>query len=330
MSACGGDGARLLADVGGTNARFAWQAGPGTPIDAARSYRCAEHASLQDAIATYLRDSGLAAPAQAAIGIANPVLGDAVRMTNHHWSFSTEQLRRALGLQRLLVLNDFTALAMAVPTLHPDEKRRLCGGAAASDAAIAVIGPGTGLGVSGLIPNGAGGWNALRGEGGHATLAGATARERAVLDRLQQRFGHASAERAVSGPGLVWMYEALCALDGACVPAGIDVDAAWVANAALQRIDARADEALELLFAFLGSMAGNLALTLGARGGVYLGGGVLPRVIERLEASRFRERFVGKGRFRAYLEDIPVFLIEARESPALRGVAAALACCTAV
>lgn len=314
---------RLLADVGGTNARFAWQAGAGRELEDARVYRCAEHASLQDAIATYLRDSGHGAPAQAAIGIANPVLGDEVRMTNHHWSFSTEQLRRALGLQRLLVLNDFTALALAVPSLRPDERRQLCGGPAVADAAIAVIGPGTGLGVSGLIPNGAGGYSALQGEGGHATLCATTEREHAVLERLRERFGHASAERAVSGPGLGWMYEALCRLDGVAAPE--HADAATIANAALERTDAHAAEALELLFAFLGSMAGNLALTLGARGGVYLGGGVLPRVIERFEASAFRERFVAKGRFRAYLEAVPVFLIEARESPALRGVAAALA-----
>lgn len=313
--------ARLLADVGGTNARFAWQPAAGAPLQDIRSYRCAEHPSLQLAIETYLQDSGHAGAAQGAIGIANPITGDRVQMTNHHWSFSIAALREALGLQRLLLLNDFAALAMALPILRPEEKIQLCGGQPEAGTAMALIGPGTGLGVSGLLPCGKG-YRALEGEGGHATLCGVTALENAVLARLQQRFGHASGERAVSGPGMVWVYEALCALDGVPVPDGLDAPS--ISAAALARRDARAEQTLDLLFAFLGSIAGNLALTLGARGGVYLGGGVLPRIIERLPGSTFHERFVGKGRFRSYLNSVPVYLIQAQESPALRGVAQAL------
>ncbi|MCU7370184.1 glucokinase [Paucibacter sp. O1-1] len=313
--------ARLLADVGGTHARFAWQPTAGAPLRDVQTYRCAEHPSLQQAIETYLRDSGNAGAAQGAIGIANPITGDRVQMTNHHWSFSIEALRETLDLRRLLVLNDFAALAMALPMLRPDEKQQLCGGQPVPGAAMALIGPGTGLGVSGLLPCGEG-YRALEGEGGHATLCGVTELEVAVLAQLQRRFGHASAERAVSGLGMVWVYEALCALDGVPVPAGLD--APGISAAALAGSDARAAQTLDLLFAFLGSMAGNLALTLGARGGIYLGGGVLPRVIERLDASPFYDRFVGKGRFRGFLEAIPVYLIRAQESPALRGIAQAL------
>ncbi|WP_310388603.1 glucokinase [Roseateles sp.] len=315
----------LLADIGGTNARFAWQSEAGAPIEAVCTYPCAEFASLQLAIAAYLLELGRGRPGQAAIGIANPVSGDRVSMTNHHWSFSIEQMRQQLSLRRLVVMNDFTALALALPDLGVDEKRLICGGVPLPSAAMALIGPGTGLGVSGLIPSGSGAdlrYQALDSEGGHATLCASTPREWAVLQCLQARFGHASAERAVSGQGLVWVYEALCSLDGAPIP--IDLSAAQISAAALDHSDARADETLQLFFAFLGAMAGNLALTLGARGGLYLGGGILPRLADRLARSAFQSRFVGKGRFSDYLQTIPVYLIQTQESPALRGVARAL------
>ena len=322
--------AKLLADVGGTNARFAWQSAAGGPVEDMRIYPCAAFASLQLAIETYLLELGRGRPSQAAIGIANPVSGDQVSMTNHHWSFSIEQMRQALGLQKLVVMNDFTALALALPDLTPEEKQLICGGTPVPGAALALIGPGTGLGVSGLIPSGNGEsfkYQALDSEGGHGTLSASTPREWAVLQYLQERFGHASAERAVSGQGLVWVYEALCSLDGAPIPTQINeapLNAAQISAAALAHSDSRADETLELFFAFLGAMAGNLALTLGARGGLYLGGGILPRLADRLACSAFQARFVGKGRFSNYLQAIPVYLIQTQESPALRGIARAL------
>ncbi|WP_425260482.1 glucokinase [Rubrivivax sp. RP6-9] len=316
-------GPRLLADIGGTNARFAWQAGPGAAPEAVQVLACAEHATLLDAARRYLAETGLATPRLGAIGIANPVTGDAVQMTNHHWSFSIEALRTALGLQRLVVMNDFEALARSLPLLGADEKVQIAGGRAADGqgAPIALIGPGTGLGVGGLVPT-RGGWVPLAGEGGHVTLAPVTPREAAVVAALQQRFGHASAERAVSGPGLVWLVEALCAVDG--VPAPPDLDAARVTQRGQDGSCARCTEALQLFFAFLGSTAGNLALTLGARGGVYLGGGIVPRLQGLLKASDFHARFVGKGRFRGYLAAMPVVLITSTQHPALRGAAAAL------
>ncbi len=315
----------LLADIGGTNARFAWQSSAGGAIEDLHIYPCAEFASLQLAIEAYLLQLGRGRPGRAAIGIANPVSGDRVSMTNHHWSFSIEQMRQALGLQKLVVMNDFTALALALPDLAADEKRLICGGTPVPGSALALIGPGTGLGVSGLIPSGIDGdfnYQALHSEGGHGTLCASTPREWAVLQCLQERFGHASAERAVSGQGLVWVYEALCSLDGAPMPSPLS--AAQISAAALDHSDARADETLELFFAYLGSMAGNLALTLGARGGLYLGGGILPRIADRLADSVFQARFVGKGRFSNYLQAIPVYLIQTQQSPALRGIARAL------
>ena len=316
-------GARLLADVGGTNARFAWQAGPGGLIDQQITLPTAAYPGIADAIRDYLQRIARAAPPACSIAIANPVVGDAVRMTNHHWSFSIEALRQEIGLQRLLVVNDFTALALALPALQPEELRQVGGGSAQPAAPIGLIGPGTGLGVSGLLPDGHGGWVPLQGEGGHITLAGRTPRERAVLERIEARYGHASAERAVSGQGLVDVYRSLCELDRPQAPPPA-LSAAEISAAALAEDDPLAREAVLLMCAFLGTAAGNLALTLGALGGVYIGGGIVPRLGEAFARSDFRERFESKGRFRELLARIPVYVIHAERSPALLGAARAL------
>lgn len=317
-------GARLLADVGGTNARFAWQAGPGAEIEAAHTLPCSGHATLADALREYLRRVGRDLPPSCSIAIANPVVGDRVTMTNHHWTFSIAALKAELGLRDLLVINDFTALALALPSLRADERRQLGGQAARADAAIGLIGPGTGLGVSGLVPDGHGGWLPLQGEGGHVTLAGTTAREKAVLERLAEQHGHASAERAVCGQGLVDIHRALAALDRPAAPA-TDLAAPAITQAALDGSDASCVEALSLFCAFLGIVGGNLALTLGAKGGVYIGGGIVPRLGRWFDGSPFRARFDAKGRFASYVAEIPVFVIDAQRSPALLGAAAACA-----
>ncbi len=316
-------GPRLLADIGGTNARFAWQAAAGQPIEKLRIYRCTEHASLFLAIRRYLSDIAQPAPAVASIAIANPVTGDLVQMTNHGWSFSVAELRHALGLRRLLVLNDFTALALALPLLTDQDRRQVGGSEAKETASIALIGPGTGLGVSGLLPDGRGGWVPLQGEGGHVSLAANSPREQQVLSWLDARYGHASAERAICGQGLCDLHAALQAIDDAAsVPSRLS--AADILQAALERGDARCVETVDLFCAFLGSVAGNLALTLGSRGGVYVGGGIVPRLGQVFDRSAFRARFEAKGRFSGFLAEIPVYVIVAPKSPALAGAAAAL------
>lgn len=312
---------RLLADVGGTNARLAWQDGPGAPIEHVQVLPVADHASLQLAIRVYLKQLGRQ-PGAAAIAMANPVTGDHVRMTNHDWSFSQTALREELGLTTLRVLNDFTALALALPHLPVHELRQVGGGAAVPGAAIALLGAGTGLGVSGLLPDGAGGWAPIAGEGGHVTLPAATARERVLMDALVQRHGHASAERVASGTGLLETCQILCEADG--VDAGVFTRAADVSEAALQGRHPQAHEALQIFCGVLGAVAGNLALTLGARGGVYLGGGVVPRLGTWFDRSPFRDRFEAKGRFQNYLREIPVWVITSPQSPALLGAACAL------
>ncbi|CAN7499619.1 glucokinase [Rhizobacter sp. LjRoot28] len=313
---------RLLGDIGGTNARFAWQAAAGAPLTDVATYPCAAYPTVLDAVGEYLRAHTKPAPRWSAVGIANPITGDRVQMTNHNWSFSISDVRDRLGLDRFLLINDFTALALSLPALSAEELRQVGGGAPVPHAAVALLGPGTGLGVSGLVHSADGKLSVpLNGEGGHVTLGGTNAREDAVIAVLRERFGHASAERALSGPGLVNLYEALCTLDGI---AAAPMTAAAVTAAAASGSDSRAVEAEGMFFSLLGTVAGNLALSLGARGGVYIGGGIVPRLGSRIDASAFRSRFEQKGRFQAYLAAIPVFVVTAEVSPALVGAARAL------
>lgn len=315
------DAPRLVADVGGTNARLGWQDGAGASITDVRIYRCAEHPSLQSVIETYVTERGGRRPVQAGVGIACPITGDQVRMTNHSWSFSIQAMQAGLGLDRLVVINDFTALALAMPDVPAHERWQVGGGEPVPQAPVAVIGPGTGLGVSGLLPGPGGRWVPLMGEGGHVTLSPVTPEERAVVEVLQARFGHASAERAISGQGLENLYQALGAVDGVAVEA---LSAAEVSTRALAGTDPRCGRALALMCALLGTVAGNLALTLGARGGVYLVGGILPRLGAAFEQSAFRARFEAKGRYEALMRDMPCWVVTSPTSPALAGAARAL------
>lgn len=316
---------RLLADVGATNARFALQNGAGGEIAQVQTLLCADHACLKSAINHYLaHQASDRRPSLAciAIAIANPIQGDRMQMTNHDWSFSISTLRTALGLQRLELLNDFTALALALPHLPATDLRQVGGrpGASALDSgtALGLIGPGTGLGASGLVPDGRGGWCPLQGEGGHVTLTATNEAEQRVLSLLWARFGHVSAERAISGQGLSNLYGALTQRDTGLWPDQLP-GAAHITQRAIANQDPRALETLDLFFAFLGNVAGNLALTLGAWGGVFLGGGILPRLGSRIEASHFRARFESKGRFEGQLKTVPVWVIETQQSPALLG-----------
>ncbi len=310
----------VVADIGGTNARFALIAAQGDgQLHHQRTYFCADFARMEDALGAYIHDSGCAINS-AAIAIATPIAGDSVQMTNHHWQFSIQRAQRELQLQRLLVLNDFTALAMSLPHLPAQQLVQLGGRQAVTDAAIGVIGPGTGLGVSGLLRCDDK-WQPLASEGGHVTFAPRSRREWQVCEILTQRYqSFPSYERIVSGPGLCAIYESLCELDGADP---LVHSPAEVAQHAVQRTDARFAEVFDFFCGALGSAAGNLALTLGARGGIYIGGGIVPRWGDAFLQSRFREAFEAKGRLRSYLADIPVFVVHAA-MPALIGAASAL------
>lgn len=311
---------RLLGDVGGTNARFAWQAHAQEPLQHCHVLACAEYTGLAEAIEAYLSIAGLPNPLAAGIGIANPITGDQIVMTNHHWSFSVEALKHRLSLEKLKVINDFTALALALPSLTENQKIKIGGGVAQQQAPMALLGAGTGLGVSGLIPVGPR-WLAISGEGGHVTLAAQTAEEFRVIKCIQEKYGHASAERLLSGQGLVDLYQIL-SQDLENSPRLLH--AGEISQLALENHDPLCLACLDMFAGFLGSVAGDLALTLGARGGVYIGGGIVPRLLGWFQTSRFRQQFEAKGRFANYLKSIPVWVIQSDESPALLGAARAL------
>jgi len=309
----------LVGDIGGTNARFGLVSPDGELLHL-RVLADADYPGIAEAVDAYLGErDGLPRPRRGAIAIASPVAGDEVRMTNHPWVFSVSGLKSRLRFQRLDVINDFTAQALALPHLKDADKVKIGGGDAAPGYPIGVLGPGSGLGVSGMIAAGKR-WMPLAGEGGHATMPPVTDRESTVLGAMRRHLDHVSGERVLSGPGLVNLYNSLAEVDG--VPAR-QYTAAQITDADTGRSDPLCAEATEMFCAMLGTVAGNLALTLGARGGVYIGGGIVPRLGERFAASGFRQRFEAKGRFHDYLRAIPTYVV-IHKLPAFLGCAAAL------
>jgi len=318
-----------VGDVGGTNARFALLDDNDAP-HTTQTFRTDDFPSLSSAIETYLSEQKVISLSAAAVAIATPIVGDSVKLTNNHWSFSIDATRKALNLDRLHVVNDFTALALSVPHLPMSELSQVGGGQLQEHHAKAVIGPGTGLGVSGLVPCGKY-WEPLQGEGGHVSLGVRTAREFAVYEQLMKRFRHVSAERFLSGPGLVNIVSALREIDGL---SPYEYSPADVTTWGMARYEAknsdveyiaqpeheRCEEALHIFCQLLGSCAGNLVLTLGAEGGAYIGGGIVPKLGHFFENSDFRQEFEAKGRMQAYLQKIPTFVIRS-EYPALIGAA---------
>ena len=324
MSQGGTTPMRLLADVGATHVRFASQDGAAEPLQHVARYVCRDFDTLADAIFYHLHREGLPRPRSCAIGIATAVTGDHVRMTNHHWSFSTRALQSALGAERVLVINDFTALALALPALGPQSMRKVGGGEPVAGAAKGLVGPGTGLGVSGLLRSDDGATLvAVGGEGGHATLSSYEPEERAVLDLLHRRFGHVSAERAVSGPGLENLYMALAELRGLKLAPGEGRAAPAITAAALAG-EPFSSEVVTMFCALLGDVAGHVALTLGARGGLYIGGGIVPRLGDWFDRSPFRARFESCGRLTSYLRAIPTYVVQEADQAPLLGASRAL------
>ncbi len=310
----------LVADIGGSNARFAIaRREGGIALDHVLSMPCDDHPDLVTAVGHYLATVGAALPRSAAIAIAGPALGDRAEVTNRRgWSFSIAAVRERLNLARLEVINDFTAVALSLPHLAPQELRQVGGGTGAEGEPKAVIGPGTGLGVSGII-KADGHWIAVEGEGGHATFAPMSERESRIADALRVPLGHVSWERVLSGPGLVHLYGAIARLEDrrpeALSPETI-ADRGAAGTCPLCR------ETLQVFCAALGTAAGNLALTFGARGGVYLAGGILPRLSDFFTSSEFRSRFESKGRLSLYVRPIPTWVIIAA-NPGLIGAAVA-------
>lgn len=313
----------LVADIGGTNARFALC----DPADAppqrllqVQSLRTADFASLQHAAGHYLAAVS-ARPRRAAMALACPVDGDEMRLTNRAWSFNRHELREALGLDELRLVNDFGAIARAVPVLGPDDRALLHGrDRDFLQGPVSVLGPGTGFGVALLVGSAADGWQVVETEGGHAGFAPQDDEERAIADWVAARHGRASWERLLSGSALVAIETVLGAHDGRGPRR--PREPGEIVAAALEGRDAVARRALARFCAILGSVAGDVALVHGARG-VVIAGGIVPRFLPFLRASAFRERFLDKGRFAAWLEGVAVQVLT-HPNPGLAGAAVAL------
>ncbi|MBC3450127.1 glucokinase [Pseudomonas mosselii] len=310
--------ALLVGDIGGTNARFAlWR---DHELQAVQVLATADYTSPEQAIEAYLADQGIARGGLAAVclAVAGPVDGDEFRFTNNHWRLSRSAFCQTLQVERLLLINDFSAMALGMTRLRDGEFREVCAGLADPSRPALVIGPGTGLGVGSLLRLGEH-WLALPGEGGHVDLPVGNAREAAIHQEIHRQIGHVSAETVLSGGGLVRLYQAICVLDGVTPT---HKTPAQITDAALAS-EPRALAVIEQFCRFLGRVAGNNVLTLGARGGVYIVGGVIPRFAELFLRSGFAASFADKGCMSGYFAGVPVWLVTA-EFSGLLGAGVAL------
>lgn len=306
----------LVGDVGGTNARFALVDAEGR-VRNLHVFEARKYTSLTDVIAEYLeRTVGRKRPARAVIAVAGPVMDGEIEFTNLDWQVSEGDLLATFEFEAVKLINDFAGQALACPLLQPDDLRvlgpKLRGG---SDCPMVVLGAGTGFGVAGLA-RGDRGDLALATEGGHAAFAPSDEVEYAVWKRLKAEHGRVSIERLLSGQGLYDLYMTLAEMKGAQAFLTDQRAVMEAGNAG----DELAAETLERFCGILGSVAGDLALTFGARGGVFVSGGIAPRMAERLASGSFRQRFEDKGRLRPYVEEIPTSLV-LHPYPAILGAA---------
>ncbi|MGY0398989.1 MAG: glucokinase [Ostreibacterium sp.] len=310
---------RLIADIGGTNARFSIERKP-LQLDNIQVFRCADFPTLFAVIQHYLSQVS-EEPAHVVIAIANPVIGNEIKMTNHHWQFSISEMKAQLGIETLLVMNDFTAQALSVEQVDPVNLSQIGGKKPDNIFPIAVVGPGTGLGVSGLIPDAQGRMIPLSGEGGHVAFAPYDETERRLLAFAEKEFQYyVSAERLLCGAGLSLLYRFFAMEAGKIAR---DKTPAEVTKGALIDSDPICLRTLSRYCLILGGFCADVVLTIGAMGGVYLCGGIVPRFTDFLKASDFRMRFEAKGRFAHYMEPVAVYVV-GHPQPGLLGAAVAL------
>ena len=303
-----------LADLGGTNLRVGWIESPNDTWSLLGKVRVRDHDNLDAAMAALLSKDGRT-PATAIVAFAGPVGVPGMRLTNHKWDIEPDRLCRSLDLREVILVNDFAAQALALPGLGADDLRQIGGGIPKNGAAKLVIGPGTGLGVAGLVPS-ACGWIPVAGEAGHIDLAAQSDLGEEIWRQLSAH-GRVSAETIVSGPGLARLHRAVCATSGTEIedmkPEQVTADA--------DGGDRLATETMNHFACAFGRAAGDLALVFMAQGGVYLSGGIAPRVIRYLNGGGFREAFEDKAPHEAIMRGIPVYVVTAPE-PALDGLAA--------
>ncbi len=308
----------LVGDIGGTNARFALADLDTLGLSDVAILSGADFPTLADAANAYLARHATR-PRQAALAIAAPILGDTIQFTNSPWVCSVSALTADMQVEKLSLLNDFEALAQALPHLDRGGLVRIGGGEARPRATKIVLGPGTGLGIGGLVWS-ATGWTPVPGEGGHVALAAETREEFEIIETVRRQFGRVSAERLLSGPGLSDLHDAIRTVAGA---PPTRLAPGEIIAAARDGDDPPAVEAVDRFIIWLGRFAGDMALSFGARGGVYIGGGIAPRILPELQDGRFRSAFDAKGRMTPFVAPIPIHVITTGDA-ALTGVAAFL------
>ena len=314
----------LLADIGGTNVRLAIKVGPDAPAARHSNFATAAFRSIADVVAAWLADRDETGPglpdgriAQAVLAVAAPLRNGPIRLTNTDFTVDGAELARRLASCQVHLMNDFEAQAWSLPTLRAGDYRPLGPQTPTGQQTMVVLGPGTGLGCASLVRLANGGWLPLPGEGGHATLSAQTELEAEVIAVARRSFDHVSAERLVSGSGLPLLYRCLASVQGETPDPALD-SGERISEAAAGAPLAAAT--IDLFGALLGGFAGNVALVAGARGGVWIAGGIAPHLFDRLAASPFRARFEQKGRFANYLGQIGTAVVTRRD-PAIEGLA---------
>lgn len=307
----------LVADIGGTNARFAIaQAGSRITLERLKIVPTADYDSLQSAVSAYLGDISGPLPKVASIAVAGPVVSDLVKLTNCPWTFNHSSLANDLGMEQVTVLNDFEAIASALPYIDSNDLLKIGSGEMKAGGNKIVIGPGTGIGVAAITPIGEG-WKVLTSEGGHVGFSPADDLERQILKTVKYKYPRVSVERVISGQGFTTLHQALATLRGEEVEM---LTPSVITKRAIENPEGNCGQVVNIFCSILGSFAGDMAMTFNATGGVYLAGGILPKIQEFFLDSPFRERFGNKGRL-SYVKDIPTLQIMEKQ-PALVGAAA--------
>jgi len=312
----------LLADIGGTHARFAYlepEDPSPQPIGTYTAKTCPQFEKVMEQLCTSIEelDLPLGRLVRICLAVAANPSADEIALANNAWRFRRSELAKMLGCDNMQVINDFAAVARSLPLLKPEDTVQIGGGEAQAGGVMVTIGPGTGTGVASLILDGAGEPLVVPGEGGHVDFAPVGDTEIAVLQRLRGQFDRVSIERLLSGDGILNLYHTLCDINGCSMTLSTPEA---VGEAAQADTDPMAAETMALFFAVLGSVAGDLALTLGARGGVYIAGGIVPCYVDLMRRSQFRSRFESKGRFSEHNKVIPSFVVT-HPNPGLLGVA---------
>lgn len=308
----------LALDIGGTHVRFGCMLSVEEGLRDIRAYRCAYFTSPVDAASHYLAEVGLSSVARVTVAIAGVVSSGPIKLTNSNWVFESGCFAASVGATSIEMFNDFEAIALVLPYLVPEELNIVGSATINQTWPMAVIGPGTGLGVAGIIPirSQPGNWQTMCGEGGHTTIPAATRHQHEVIVAARQEIEHLDAEQLVSGIGLPTLYRAVARVDGLIAD---DIDAAEIGARGSSGSDMLAARTLDTFCGFLGSIAGNLALTMGAKGGVFIAGGIVPQWGSYFTRSSFRAHFENNKRYRDYLAPIATAVITA-PYPGLMGL----------